>query len=109
MNVGYLVHQAERPTSEEERRAADIRRGELALALSRLLRRNRVPRGRARLRRLVELVPTPVCQPEPVPALGCIQKTTRPEPPMSQNGPLFGHERGNWSFSDRTRGVVCGG
>jgi hypothetical protein len=67
MNVGYLVHQAERPMSVEERRAADIRRGELALALSRLLRRNRVPHGKARLR-LVEPVPKPACQPEPVPA-----------------------------------------
>ena len=67
MNVGYLIHQAERPISEEERRAADIRRGELALGLSRLLRRNRIPHGPARLR-LAEPVPEPVCQPEPVPA-----------------------------------------
>ena len=41
MNVGYLIHQAERPLSVGERREADARRGELALALSRLLRRNR--------------------------------------------------------------------
>jgi hypothetical protein len=68
MNVGYLIHQAERPMSAEEQRAADVRRGELALALSRLLRRNRVPGGPARLR-LVEPVPKLVCQPEPVPAL----------------------------------------
>ena len=67
MNVGYLVHQAERPMSAEERRAADVRHGELALALSRLLRRNRVPGGPARLR-LVEPAPKPVCQPEPVQA-----------------------------------------
>ena len=26
MNVGYLIHQAERPMSEKERRVADIRR-----------------------------------------------------------------------------------
>ena len=67
MNVGYLIHQAERPLSVRERREADTRRGELALALSRLLRRNRVPRGPARLR-LVEPVPKLVCRPEPVPA-----------------------------------------
>ena len=67
MNVGYLIHQAERPLSVRERREADTRRGELALALSRLLRRNRVPRGPARLR-LVEPVPKLVCQREPVPA-----------------------------------------
>jgi len=67
MNVGYLVHQAERPMSAEERRAADVRHGELALALSRLLRRNRVPRGPVRLR-IVEPVPKPGCQPEPVQA-----------------------------------------
>ena len=42
MNVGYLIHQAERPMSEKERRVADIRRGEVALALSRLLRIRRV-------------------------------------------------------------------
>jgi hypothetical protein len=34
MNVGCLIHQAERPMSVRERREADIRRGELALALS---------------------------------------------------------------------------
>jgi len=68
MNVGYLIHQAERPVSVAERRAADIRRGELALALSRLLRRNRVSQEPARLR-LVEPAPKPVCEPEPVPAL----------------------------------------
>lgn len=67
MNVGYLIHQAERPMSEKERRLADIRRGEVALGLSRLLRRNRVARGPVRLR-LVEPVPKPVCQPEPAPA-----------------------------------------
>ena len=67
MNVGYLIHQAQRPLSVGERREADARRGELALALSRLLRRNRVPRGPARLR-LVEPVPKLVCRPEPVPA-----------------------------------------
>ena len=42
MNVGYLINQAERPMSEKERRVADIRRGEVALALSRLLRIRRV-------------------------------------------------------------------
>ena len=67
MNVGYLIHQAERPMPAEERRAAGIRQGELALALCRLLRRNRVPRGPARLR-LVEPVPKPECKPEQVPA-----------------------------------------
>jgi len=67
MNVGYLIHQAERPMSEKERRVADIRRGEVALALSRLLRRNRVPGGPVRLR-LVAPVPKPGCQPEPAPA-----------------------------------------
>lgn len=67
MNVGYLIHQAERPMSEKERRVADIRHGEVALALSRPLRRNRVPAGRARLR-LVAPVPEPVCQPEPAAA-----------------------------------------
>jgi len=70
MNVGYLIHQAERPMSVRERREADVRRGELALALSRLLRRNRVPHGPARLR-LVEPVPKLVCRPEPVPAFAC--------------------------------------
>jgi len=68
MNVGYLIHQAERPLSVRERREADTRRGELALALSRLLRRNRVPRGPAWLR-LVEPVPKLVWRPGPVPAL----------------------------------------
>jgi len=67
MNVGYLVHQAERPVSAEEWRAADVRHGELALALSRLLRRNRVPGGPVRLR-LIAPVPKPGCQPEPAPA-----------------------------------------
>ena len=67
MNVGYLIHQAERPMSEKERRVADIRRGEVALALSRLLRRNRVPGGPVRLR-LIAPVPKPGCQPEPAPA-----------------------------------------
>jgi hypothetical protein len=67
MNVGYLIHQAERPVPEKERRAADIRRGEVALALSRLLRRNRVPSRPVRLR-LVAPVPKPACQLEPAPA-----------------------------------------
>jgi hypothetical protein len=70
MNVGYLIHQAERPMSERERRVADIRRGEVALALNRLLRRNRSAHGPVRLR-LVEPVPKPVCQPEPAPAFAC--------------------------------------
>jgi hypothetical protein len=70
MNVGYLIHQAERPMSEKERRVSDIRRGEVALALSRLLRRNRVPRGPVRLR-LVEPVAKPLCQPERAPAFAC--------------------------------------
>ena len=43
MNVGYTLYQAERTMSRAEQRALDIRRGELAAALSRLLRRNRKP------------------------------------------------------------------
>src|SRR5215475_11080050 len=41
MNFGYTVYQAERTLSRAEQRAADTQRGELAAALSRLLRRNR--------------------------------------------------------------------
>jgi hypothetical protein len=37
MNLGYLIHQAERTPSRAEQRAADMRRGELASTLSRLL------------------------------------------------------------------------
>jgi hypothetical protein len=43
MNFGYTIYQAERPMSRAEQRAADTQRGELAAALSRLLRRNRKP------------------------------------------------------------------
>ncbi len=39
MNIAYLVYQAERQPSAAEQRAADIRRGELASALGRLVRR----------------------------------------------------------------------
>ena len=78
MNVGYLIHQAQRPLSVRERREADTRRGELALALSRLLRRNRVPHGPARLR-LVEPLPKPASQPEPITAFAraCAASTGR--------------------------------
>jgi hypothetical protein len=41
MYVSYLIYQAERPRSAAERRAEDINRGELAKALSGLLRRRR--------------------------------------------------------------------
>jgi hypothetical protein len=44
MSFGYMIYQAERPMSRAEQRAADIRRGELAAALSRLLRRGRKAR-----------------------------------------------------------------
>jgi len=43
MNVGYTLYQAERTMSRAEQRAVDTRRGELAAALSCLLRRNRQP------------------------------------------------------------------
>lgn len=43
MNFGYTLYQAERTMSRAEQRAVDTRRGELAAALSRLLRRNRQP------------------------------------------------------------------
>jgi hypothetical protein len=41
MNIGYTIYQAERTMSPAEQRAVDTQRGELAAALSRLLRRNR--------------------------------------------------------------------
>ena len=44
MNFGYMIYQAERTMSRAEQHAADTQRGELAAALSRLLRRNRTAR-----------------------------------------------------------------
>jgi hypothetical protein len=41
MNIGYLIYQAERPRTAAERRADDVRRGELAKALSQVLRGRR--------------------------------------------------------------------
>ena len=41
MNFGYTMYQAERTMSRAEQRAVDTRRGELAAALSGLLRRDR--------------------------------------------------------------------
>lgn len=46
MNAGYQIYQAERRPSRAEQRAIDARRGELAAALSRLLRP--LPRRAAR-------------------------------------------------------------
>ena len=43
MNFGYTLYQAERTMSRAEQHAVDTQRGELAAALSRLLRRNRQP------------------------------------------------------------------
>jgi hypothetical protein len=51
MNIAYTMHQAERRMSAAERREADVRRGQLALALTSLLRPDR--RGRAAGRRRV--------------------------------------------------------
>jgi len=42
MYFSYAVVQAEQPKSFAEQRAEDLRRGEMALALSRLLRRGRI-------------------------------------------------------------------
>jgi hypothetical protein len=39
MNIGYLIYQAERQQSAAERRAEDVRRGELARAITQLVRR----------------------------------------------------------------------
>jgi hypothetical protein len=41
MNLSYLIYQAERPRSAAEQRAEDARRGELAMALTRVLRGRR--------------------------------------------------------------------
>ena len=41
MNLTYLMYQAERPRSAAEQRAEDTRRGELAMALTRVLRGRR--------------------------------------------------------------------
>ena len=48
MNIAYLIYQAERPRTAAEQRAEEVRAGELAKAVSRLLHRTRNA-GAARL------------------------------------------------------------
>jgi hypothetical protein len=51
MNITYLVHQAERPRTPAERRGEAVRSGELAMALSRVLRGRRHAGGAGRAAR----------------------------------------------------------
>jgi hypothetical protein len=61
MSFGYMIYQAERPMSRAEQHAADTQRGELAAALSRLLRRNRKARPATTLTPETALPAVPDC------------------------------------------------
>jgi hypothetical protein len=61
MSFGYMIYQAERTMSRAEQRAADTRRGELAAALSCLLRRNRKAMPATRVNPATALCPVPDC------------------------------------------------
>lgn len=52
-----MIYQAERPVSRAEQHAADTQRGELAAALSRLLRRNRTARPATTLTPVTPVTP----------------------------------------------------
>ncbi len=55
MNLSYMIYEAERPRTRSEQRADDIRRGELAAAISRLFAA--IMPSRDRLRNLGETRP----------------------------------------------------